>query len=163
DPGARPTTVVGGDIIYWEPGGSAVISVQRAPATEEHLSVRILQRAVGRDTTQELFADPDLSGDILSVGAGGNPPVVYFTVLRDGLRRACQRGGGNGGADLRAGPRRADTSPAAARGADPRRAHHLDELRRGTRFVEQDPFSLDVVVIGAGRVGTALAVLLSRA
>jgi hypothetical protein len=80
----KPTPVATGDIIYWEPGGSSVISVRRAPAAGHHLSVRVLQSMVGTGTTYQRFVDPTLRGDVMSVGAGGKPPSIYFTLLRDG-------------------------------------------------------------------------------
>jgi hypothetical protein len=82
-PEDRSMSILSGDIVSWEPRGTAVVAMRRGPLTsgcERRVTVRWAKLVTS--TREQRFADPALCGDVLSVGVDDN--ATYFTLSRNG-------------------------------------------------------------------------------
>ena len=82
-PDDRPMSLLSGDIVGWEPRGTAVVAVRRGLLTsgcERRVTIRWAKLVT--TTREQRFADPALCGDVLSVGV--DDTATYFTLSRSG-------------------------------------------------------------------------------
>lgn len=82
-PDDRSMSILSGDIVSWEPRGTAVVAVRRGPLTpdcERRVTIRWAKLVTA--THERRFADPTLCGDVLSTGVDDN--ATYFTLSRSG-------------------------------------------------------------------------------
>ena len=82
-PDDRSMSILSGDIVSWEPRGTAVVAVRRGPLTsgcERRVTIKWAKLVTA--TREQRYADPALCGEVLSVGVDDN--ATYFTLSRSG-------------------------------------------------------------------------------
>ena len=80
-PRERPASVIRGEIVSWGPGGATVTAVRHGRLRPGcHRRVSIGWTRLVPALRERKFADPDLCGDVLSVGTDG--VATFFTLVR---------------------------------------------------------------------------------